>query len=241
MATYVLVHGAWHGAWCWHKVLPLIEERGHKVHAIDLPGHGNDKTPTASVSLESYVQRVRLVLDGEAEPDMVVVGHSMGGIVITQAAEERPDRIRKLVYLCAFLPTNGQSLLDLGRQDAQTMVRMPNTVVPSADGTSLTLKTESLTEIFYHDCSDEDVTFARERLVPQAAAPFATAMHTTEANFGRVPRVYIECLQDHAISPSIQERMYTTLPCERVITMDTSHSPFFSAPNELAEHLLSLA
>jgi pimeloyl-ACP methyl ester carboxylesterase len=241
MATYVLVHGAWHGAWCWHKVLPLIEERGHKVHAIDLPGHGNDKTPTASVSLESYVQRVRLVLDGEAEPDMVVVGHSMGGIVITQAAEERPDRIRKLVYLCAFLPTNGQSLLDLGRQDAQTMVRMPNTVVPSADGTSFTLKTESLKEIFYHDCSDEDVTFARERLVPQAAAPFATAMHTTEANFGRVPRVYIECLQDHAISPPIQERMYTTLPCERVITMDTSHSPFFSAPNELAEHLLSLA
>ena len=237
MATFLLVHGAWHGAWCWDKVVPLIEERGHKVHAIDLPGHGNDKTPTASVSLESYLERVRLVLDEEGEP-IIVVGHSMGGIVITQAAEERPDSIRKLVYLCAFLPKNGQSLMDLG--SAESMVRIPDTVVPSADR-SLTVKTESLKEMFYHDCSDEDVTFARERLVPQAGAPFAAAVRTTEANFGRVPRVYIECLLDRVIPPPSQEQMYTALPCERVITMDTSHSPFFSAPNELAEHLLSLA
>ena len=237
MATFLLVHGAWHGAWCWDKVVPLIEERGHKVHAIDLPGHGNDKTPTASVSLDSYVERVRQVLDEEAEP-MIVVGHSMGGIVITQAAEERPDRIRKLVYLCAFLPTNGQSLMNLG--GAESMARIPDTVVPSADR-SLTVKTESLKEVFYHDCTDEDVTFARERLVPQAGAPFAAAVSTTEANFGRVPRLYIECLQDRVIPPPSQEQMYTALPCERVITMDTSHSPFFSAPNELAQHLLSLA
>jgi pimeloyl-ACP methyl ester carboxylesterase len=239
MATYVLVHGAWHGAWCWHKALPLIEARGHKVEAIDLPGHGDDRTPTTSVSLDSYVQRVCQTLDAEAEP-AIVVGHSMGGIVITQAAEERPNRIRKLVYLCAFLPANGQSLMDLGRQDTQTMARMPDAIVPLADG-SLTLKTESLKEVFYHDCSDEDVTFARERLVPQAGAPFATAVRTTEANFGRVPRVYIECVQDRVITPPAQERMYTSLPCERVITMNASHSPFFSAPNELAEHLHLLA
>ncbi len=77
-------------------------------------------------------------------------------------------------------------------------------------------------------------------LLPQAAAPFATAVLTTAENFGRIPRVYIECLRDRAISPSVQRQMYTALPCRKVITMDTDHSPFFSAPEELVAHLTSL-
>ena len=200
----------------------------------DLPGHGSDQTPAATVNLQSYVERVCQTLDGEDEP-AIVVGHSMGGVVITQAAEERPDRIQALVYLCAFLPANGQSLFAIASQDTQTKL----VTVPSTDG-SLTLKTEQLKEVVYHDCSDGDVAFALERLVPQPIAPFATPVHTTEANFGRVPRVYVECLQDHVISPHIQKQMYTASPCKRVITMDTSHSPFFAAPEELTEHLLSV-
>ncbi|MBI2912292.1 MAG: alpha/beta fold hydrolase [Chloroflexi bacterium] len=237
MSTFVLIHGAWHGAWCWQKVVPLLEGRGHKALAIDLPGHGADKTPIAQITLQAYADRLCDVLDAQSEP-VVLVGHSMGGLVITQAAEQRPRRIKTLVYLTAFLLRNGESLLEVAQGDSEAQV-LPNLIMAS-DQSYATVKEHALKDVFYGDCSEKDVAQARALLVPQAAAPFATPVHTTAENFGRVPRVYIECLQDRAISPSVQKRMYTASPCQRVISMDTSHSPFFSAPEALAGHLTSL-
>ncbi len=92
MSTYVLVHGAWHGSWCWEKVVPLLEQAGHQVEALDLPGHGQDKTPIREITLAAYTNRVCETLDAQAEP-VILVGHSLGGMVITQAAEERPAKI----------------------------------------------------------------------------------------------------------------------------------------------------
>jgi hypothetical protein len=100
---------------------------------------------------------------------------------------------------------------------------------------------EATKEVFYGDCSDEDVARAKSLLVPQASAPFPTPINTTEENFGRIARVYIESLRDRAVSPSLQKQMYTTLTCQKVISMDTSHSPFFSAPEAVADHFMSLA
>jgi pimeloyl-ACP methyl ester carboxylesterase len=237
MRTYVLIHGAWHGAWCWKKVIPLLEKEGHRVVAPDLPGHGKDKRPIADITLQAYTDRVCQILDEQSDP-VVLVGHSMGGAVITQTAEYRPEKISKLVYVTAFLLQNGEFLLQHAEPDTEALV-LPNLIM-SEDQSYANVKQEALKEVFYADCSDEDVEFAKSRLVPQAAAPFATPVSTTEKNFGRVPRVYIACLRDRAISPSIQEKLYTALPCENVISMDTSHSPFFSAPEELAKHLLSV-
>ena len=236
MATYVLIHGAWHGGWCWDKVVHLLKGKGHKVEAPDLPGHGKDPTPIQNVSLQAYVDRVCKVLDAQSEP-VVLVGHSMGGIVISQAAEYRPERIKTLIYLTAFLLQNGEFLLQIAQGDTEGLV-LPNLIM-AEDQSHATVKEEALKEAFYGDCSDEDVARAKSLLVPQAAAPFATPISITEKNFGRIPRIYIECLRDKAISPSIQKKMYTALPCRRVITMDTSHSPFFSAPETLATHLIS--
>ena len=106
MATYVLIHGAWHGGWCWDKIVPLLKKEGHKVEAPDLPGHGRDKTPIPEISLQSYTDRVCRILDTQSEP-VILVGHSMGGVVITQAAQHRPEKIKTLVYLSAMLPRNG--------------------------------------------------------------------------------------------------------------------------------------
>lgn len=237
MRTYVLIHGAWHGAWCWKKVIPLIEKEGHEVVAPDLPGHGKDKRPIADITLQAYTDRVCQILDEQPDP-VVLVGHSMGGAVITQTAEYRPEKISKLVYVTAFLLQNGEFLLQHAEPDTEALV-LPNLIM-SEDQSYANVKQEALKEVFYADCSDEDVEFAKSRLVPQAAAPFATPVSTTEKNFGRVPRAFIACLRDRAISPSIQEKLYTALPCENVISMDTSHSPFFSAPEELAKHLLSV-
>ena len=237
MATFVLIHGAWHGGWCWRKVVPFLEQAGHTVIAPDLPSHGDDPTPAAEVTLQSYVDRVCEVLDAQEEP-VVLVGHSMGGAVITQTAEARPDKIAALVYLTAFLLPNGGANIDIAGRDPSRP--LPQNTVVAPDGKTTTVRREALKEIFYQDCSDEDVAYAADHLVPQSAEPRTAKMRTTPENFGRVRRVYIECTLDNALLPEAQKEMHTALPCERVISMEAGHSPFFSQPEALARHLMSI-
>ena len=238
MSTYVLIHGAWHGAWCWERVVPLLARAGHRVLAPDLPGHGRDRTPVRDVTLQAYADRVCRVLDEAAEP-VVLVGHSMGGTVITEAAERRPADVGTLVYVAAFLLRESETLIQIASADREALV-LPNLVV-SEDQASATVRPEAIRDAFYGDCAPEDAARAQSLLVPQALAPFQTPVRMTPARWGRIPRVYIECLRDRAISPSVQRKMYTALPCRKVIAMDTDHSPFYSAPRELADHLLALA
>ena len=107
MSTYVLIHGAWHGGWCWTHVTPLLEDHGHTVLTPDLPGHGSEDFSLADITLQSYVDAVCEIVDSQPEP-VILVGHSMGGMVIAQVAEARPHQIRTLVYLAAFLPRDGE-------------------------------------------------------------------------------------------------------------------------------------
>ncbi|HAA29061.1 MAG TPA: hypothetical protein DCE56_16915 [Cyanobacteria bacterium UBA8553] len=237
MSTYVLIHGAWHGGWCWNKVVPLLEQAGHKVVASDLPGHGDDKTSPSEILLHSYVEHVCQLLKAQSEP-VYLVGHSMGGIVISQVAEYQPDKIKTLVYLTAFLLQNGESLSQVAQGDTESLFP-PNLIINEAQG-SCTVREDAIKDIFYGDCTDTDVAQAKSLLRPQAFAPLNTPINITEEKFNQLPRIYIECLRDKAISPAIQKQMYTALPCQQVISMDTSHSPFFSAPEKLVEHLTGL-
>jgi hypothetical protein len=108
------------------------------------------------------------------------------------------------------------------------------------DGSCATVRKEALKDVFYGGCSEEDIALARLLLAPEAMAPWATPISISDRNFGRVPRVYIECLRDKAMPPALQKKMYTALACQKVISMDTDHSPFFSAPDAVVTHLLSL-
>jgi pimeloyl-ACP methyl ester carboxylesterase len=237
MGTYVLVHGGWHGAWCWSRIIPLLEQAGHRAIALDLPGCGRDKTPSASLTLKDYVDAVVRELDALPEPANLI-GHSSGGVVVTQVAEARPDKIRSLVYLSALVPQNGESIMSLFQQATEsTLLR---SVVPSADQAYLTIPDAAVKACFYELCPPEYVTLARLCLVPQPISPGLTPVATTEKNAGRVPRVYIETLRDRAIPHAFQKRMHTTTPCRKVHTLDTDHSPFFSAPEQLTELLLSV-
>ena len=237
MSTYVLIPGSWHGAWCWYKIIPLLERAGHKAIALDLPGHGRDWTVARDVSLQSYVESVCDLLDAQAEP-VILVGHSRGGIVISQAAEQRPEKIRTLVYLAAFLIPNGEAMLPTALSDTESLI-VSNLTVNEEQGSHM-LKAEVFREALYADCSEEEVALATALLTPEPNAPVATLMHLTQERFGRIPRVYIETLRDRGVSPSLQKKMYTALPCQRVMSMETSHSPFFTAPQELVRHLTSL-
>src|SRR6185436_2462689 len=147
VATFVLVHGAWHGAWCWDKVAPLLHAKGHTVAAPDLPGHGDDPTPRGEVTLESYGKRVADVVSAQKEK-AIVVGHSMGGIAISAAAEMVPDRIAKLVYLTAFLPRDGESLGSIEeRNDKKTV---PLALVIKEGSPTADLDPAKITDLFYH-------------------------------------------------------------------------------------------
>jgi pimeloyl-ACP methyl ester carboxylesterase len=235
--TYVLVHGAWHGAWCWDKVVPLLEAEGHFVTAVDLPGHGDDATPLAGLTQAEYGRRVADAVEAAGEP-VILAGHSMGGMAITQAAEYVPDRIAALVYVCAFLPGPGASLLALADGDADARV-LPNLEADEAAGVC-TVAEAARVECFYAECDPTDAAAASVRLTPESLAAFATPVSVTEERAGSVRRIYVECVRDHAISIAKQREMWGARPCERVETMDTDHSPFLSRPAELAAHLLAV-
>jgi pimeloyl-ACP methyl ester carboxylesterase len=242
VSTYVLIHGSWHGAWCWERVIPRLEAAGHRVVAPDLPGHGDNPAPLSAITLESLVAAVVEALEAEPDP-AILVGHSFGGVMISRAAELRPEKVSLLVYVAAFLPRNGQSLFEIIRSndsDRSGNLVYPNLVIDEAAG-SVTVRDEVLREAFFHDCPDEDARWAIARLVPEALAPRRAPVSLSAERFGRLPRVYIETLQDRANPASLQRAMVAATPCEQVVSMDTGHSPFYAAPDELADHLLAPA
>lgn len=238
MATYVLVHGAWVGGWCWHKVVPMLEAEGHRVVALDLPGHGDDRTAVSGMTLDANVARIRAAIDA-AEHPVILVGHSMGGMAITQAAEEVPDEIDMLVYLSALLPQDGQSGNDLAERvvDPVLATKMQ---INASEGTAW-IPADVWREAAYGECDDEDFVFATSRHVPESLAAMGTPVRSTAERAGRVSRVYIECLRDRTIPIDGQRAMQQAAGCEHILTIDTDHSPYLSRPRELADHLLSLA
>jgi pimeloyl-ACP methyl ester carboxylesterase len=238
MTAFVLVHGAWHGAWCWQKLIPLLEAHHHRVMAPDLAGLGQDPTPLGEVTLERWTEDVCRLIDLESG-SVILVGHSRGGLIISQVAERRPDKIATLVYLTAMLVKDGEAgLRTLG---ALGHTPLQDHIAASADGTTLIVRDGGIRPCFYGMCNEEDVALAKSLLRPEPAEPSTTPIRVSDRNFGRVPRIYIECQQDKAILPSMQKAMYMATPCRQVISMNTDHSPFFSAPAELSRHLLDIS
>jgi len=239
MSTFVLVHGAWHGAWCWYRIVPRLAQAGHTVLAPDLPSLGSDRTPIKDVTLAGWAESIGALIEAATEP-VVLVGHSRGGIVISSVAERLPERIARLVYVTAFLLRDGETLLSVAETVAATSRIVPN-LLTTPDQSAITVPDAALREGFYGQCPEEDVTLARMLLQPEAAAPSATPVHVTPERFGRVPRAYIECRRDQAIPIELQRRMARESDCPIVASLDTDHSPFFSTPEALVEELLRLA
>ena len=233
MARFVLVHGAFHGAWCWEPFTGELEARGHSVETFDLPGSGDDATPVSDVTLDAYADRICEVLSSRDEP-AVLVAHSMGGVAATHAASRCPERIASLIYVTAFLPADGQSLIDLTHlpegADDQVQARM----VVGGDPPTATLTAQDAREVFYAECDPADAARAAERIAPQPLAPFGAAVSAPPDG---LTRSYVICTQDRAIPPALQRRMASERATGEVAELDTDHSPFLSRPRELAELL----
>ncbi len=168
----------------------------------------------------------------------IVVGHSMAGYPISRAADLDPALIERLVYLCAYVPWDDHSLVEMRlRAPRQPILKA---IRKSEDGLSFSILPEHAREVFYHDCPDESFSFALEHLRPEPTLPQATKV-TLGANYRSVPRSYILCERDSAIPSEFQHRMAEDFAPEDVYHMDTSHSPFFTAPGELARLLDRIA
>jgi len=233
LADFLLVHGSCHGAWCWRDLIPELGALGHTARAIDMPSHGSDPTPIADVTLDSCRDAVLAA----TTPETIIVGHSWGGYPISAAAETKPDAMRALIYLCAYVPHDGLSMVEMRRRAPRQLI--VDAVDSSTDGLSYTVRPDKVHDLFYHDCPPETVPYALARLCPQAIAPQATPLPVTGC-FARVPKAYIRTTDDHTIPTEYEEEMSHIAPSELRRTIDSSHSPFFAQPRHLAEILSDL-
>ena len=240
MARFVLVHGAFGGAWTWEPIVDKLESLGHTVETFDLPGGGTDETPLEDVTLASCADRVCSVLAQRPEA-AVLVGYSMGGIVATQAAGNCPERVASLIFVASFMPSNGQSLLDLtGLPEGEGDMIQANIVV-EGDPPAASLPDEATAVAVYNCCTPEQAERAVVRRRPQAVAVFATPVRIDEERLASIPRSYVLTQQDNSIPPALQRRMIREHPCGRVIELDTDHAPQLSATDDLVAALDELA
>lgn len=218
----LLVHGAWHGSWCWRPVAERLEKQGIPVHTVDLP--------LTSLADDAHAVEKKLNLIADAA---VLIGHSYGGMVISEAAAGRDD-VDHLVYLCAFCPEPGESLNDLAKSGER--VRLADGFRVDDEG-RVTVDPEIAPEALYGDCAVRDVIAAISRLRPLEMPCFATK--ATAAAWQSLPSTYVVCTEDQAIHVELQRRMATR--AEEVVTWETSHSPFMSQPDRVAEFFAKIA
>jgi pimeloyl-ACP methyl ester carboxylesterase len=214
MSRVVLVHGAWHGAWCWDRLVPLLESAGHTVEAVDLPSAG------AGGDLAADTAVLRAAIDRSSDPT-VVVAHSYGGIPTTQATAGA-SQVRHLVYLCAFLLDEGESLL--GALQGQTP---PWIEVDEANGVS---RVPDPVPVFYADVEPAAAEAYAARLAPQTLSSFADPL--TAAGWHDLASTYVLCTDDQAIPFPAQQAM--SARAGTVHTLQSSHSPFVSHAEEVA-------
>lgn len=239
--TFVLIHGAWQGAWAWQRVVPQLEAQGYGAVAVDLPGNGHDDTPPEAVTTMLYAEHVAKIIDAITGP-VIVVGHSMGGTVAAQVSELRPEKIDVAIYLCAFLLPDGESILDFyDRAWDESMTGAHARVTYSDDGLLSKINPASAVEVFYAQAKPNDASQAAKQLTPQPEGGRRSKLQLSGENFGRVPRVYIETTQDASVFIELQRRMHAETPCEHVFTLDSDHAPQLSAPGALAEFLCNAA
>jgi pimeloyl-ACP methyl ester carboxylesterase len=229
-ATVVLVHGAWHGAWCWTPVVARLEAAGIPVVALDLPGHGDDHRPLTD--LHGHGDAVRVALDEIFGP-VVLVGHSFGGAAITDAGTH--PSVRHLVYVSAFCLDTHESVMVNDLEGGGGTV-LEQAIRLGADGT-VTVDPELAVEAFYADCDPADAADFVTRLVPESTAGFGQSPRAVA--WRQRPSTYVRCTADRAVMPELQRNLAAR--CGDVVEVASSHSPFASHPDELAALLADLA
>jgi pimeloyl-ACP methyl ester carboxylesterase len=237
--TFILVHGAFQAAYAWNDVKAQLISKGQKVVIIELPGHGSDTTSPSLISLNSYRDKVIAAINATTG-NVVLVGHSMGGMVISAVAEAMPGRIEKLIYVGAFVPQNGQSLFQIASQDKEG--QLGPLLVPSKDFLTLTISdTTKIPDVFCADGSTQVKQLLLANYKPEPAKPFNDIISLTSAAFGSVSKIYIHTSNDKALGITLQNKMVSDAGISKVYSINSSHCPHLSMPEVLSALLLTVA
>ena len=236
MTHFLLIHGSWHGAWCWFKVLPRLGAHG-AVSAVNLPGRGRDPAPLPSVDLDAMVAAAEAQLPPDGKTTIVV--HSRYGIVASALAERHPERIGRIIYLAAFMLPAGDSVAKWAPTDRQSLI-------PANMDINMTelwdwLRPEAYRDTLYADCGDDDLALAHMLLCREPIRPAGEQLRLTPERYGTVPRAYVRLTEDRAVSLDLQDRLIEANPPERVESIAASHSAYFSQPDALTETIVKLA
>lgn len=227
MATYLICHGAWSAGWAWRKLRPLLRAAGHEVFTPTYTGLG-ERAHLAHplVDLETHIRDVLGVIECEDLRDVVLVGHSYGGMVATGVGDRVPDRVRRLVYVDAFVPADGQSLDDLARRAAPAEAVEGWLVPPNPSPP---------------DTAPEDLAWIAPRRRYQSARCFSQKLRLAHAA-PPFPRTYVHCTRKvgHDNFRQFADR-FRDDPAWRFHALDASHSPNVTAPDALARLLLDAA
>jgi pimeloyl-ACP methyl ester carboxylesterase len=226
--TYLLVHGAWGGEWCWRDVGHELTRRDVQWTALDLPSSAHGAHPNTFLADDAHEVIEIAKLDGP----VVLVGHSYGGVVITEAADRIPN-LERLIYIAALVPTLGQSASEIIEE---TSVRTLLDQAIEVEGDYLRLNSDRAAAALYQDCTDEVAAWAVSNLTTQTIASLRSPRSSFDVE---VPSYYVRCALDCGIDPSVQEVMSGR--CNEVATLESGHSPMLSQPVALCDLLVTSA
>lgn len=235
--TFVLVHGAFQDASAWALVTPELEAEGHTVIAVNLPGRGEDMTPAGELTLDAYRDAVAAVIAQQDGP-VILVGHSFGGMVISAVAEAIPNKIAGLVYVAAYLPQSGDSVLSIAASEPGAE---QGGFIVSDDQTLVSVPSEAFPLVFCGDCTPDQAVAVAASQISEPFMPLAGTVTLTDANFGAIDKTYVLTAFDAAVSPTLQIMMLANTPVAHVYALQTGHVPYITAPEALATLLLQAA
>lgn len=242
---FVLIHGGFHGAWCWSRTIPELERLGHEAIAIDLPGHGARREERSTLADR------RDAIVAVSRPGDVLVGHSGGGYDITLAADAVPENVSHMVYLAAGLPLEGRSVLaatggatsagESSDGEVENLMTdetgMSQFVRRNADGRMECFDFEAVRAFFYHDCGEQTAKWAFDQLSPAPVEFLVETVHLPRFWDAQIPRSFVRCLEDRALPLSAAQETIRRLGVEE-LRIGGSHSPFLSRPKDLAALLV---
>jgi pimeloyl-ACP methyl ester carboxylesterase len=233
--NYVLVHGAWQAPYVWDAVKAKLINEGNNVTVVELPGHGSDMTDPSTLTLNIYRDKVLDALS-KINGKVILVGHSLGGMIISAVAEQNPTKIEKLVYLAAYLPTSGQSLFGLAMTDPGSQLGIQGNLIKNNGGLTVDVKQDQIVNIFIPDGSAQVQSQVLQNYRSEPGIPLQDLVTLTTANFGSVEKIYIKTLQDRVVSPGLQDRMISAAigGVKTVYQLNTSHSAFLAKPDSVA-------
>ena len=224
--TYILVHGAWGGSWCWRDVGTELDRRGVAWRAVDLPSSRNGADP--STGLAEDAAAVASLADGDG-PN-ILLAHSYGGAVVSEVAKRIPN-LQRCIYVAALIPSPGESATDVSRR-IRVRTRLDDAI--EVDGDFLRLNPALAASALYDDCTPEVSKWAVDQLSTQTIASFRNPRECEKA---QTETIYIRCLNDHAVDPELQQLM--SEECDFALSLESEHSPFLSQPSVFCDAILN--